>query len=177
MVGGDDSLKAPLYRCMLRAAALEGMFYVAGDGSDAIHTVAIWFAPGVKFLGSAEQREAGFNELFASLPQAAKDWWMNDYRKTTEDYLNSVIGQEKILNSWYCNTVATDPVHQRKGYGSALVNAVQKRAKESHDMMVLGTTNEKNIAWYESLGFKSIGKVNMSAPTGDFSATYLTCNA
>jgi hypothetical protein len=46
MTGGDDALRAPLFRSMIRAAAVEGSFYVANDGSDEIFTIGICFGPG-----------------------------------------------------------------------------------------------------------------------------------
>jgi hypothetical protein len=46
ITGGNDALRAPLFRSMIRAAAVEGSFYVANDGSDEIFTIGIWFGPG-----------------------------------------------------------------------------------------------------------------------------------
>lgn len=46
MTGGNDELRAPLFRSMVRAGALEGSFYIANDGSDKIFSIGIWFGPG-----------------------------------------------------------------------------------------------------------------------------------
>lgn len=51
MTGNNPELRAPLFRSMIRATVLEGVFYAASDGSDGIFAIALWFGPGQKLFG------------------------------------------------------------------------------------------------------------------------------
>lgn len=77
MTGGNSDLKAPLFRCMLCAGALEGSFYVAYDSesSDEIRSIGVYFGPGVYMFSSGAQRAQGWNDLFAPLSRDTQDWW------------------------------------------------------------------------------------------------------
>ncbi|TFY56875.1 hypothetical protein EVG20_g8761 [Dentipellis fragilis] len=63
-VGGDRGLEDIHFRSMLRAAALEGAFYIANDGADSseVSSVGVVFPPGVSCWGSEAQRELGYND-------------------------------------------------------------------------------------------------------------------
>ena len=46
MTGNQSDLRDTVFRSMIRAAVLEGSFYIASDGSDSIFSIAVWFGPG-----------------------------------------------------------------------------------------------------------------------------------
>lgn len=52
MIGGDNSLVEPLFRSMLRCAALDGIFIIATNKAEQIVGVSIWFGPGSILFGT-----------------------------------------------------------------------------------------------------------------------------
>ncbi|KAF9479333.1 hypothetical protein BDN70DRAFT_858657 [Pholiota conissans] len=173
MTGGNDNLRALLFRSMIRAAAIEGSFYIANDGSDEIFTIGIWFGPGKQMFSTETQRNEGWMDFFNALTPEMQGWWGTVFHAKHEETLNSLLGP-KYVDGWFANIIATDPVHQRQGYGSALVNSVCQRAAKEGKICALATQNEKNTEWYKSLGFKVVGQVEIPAPTGNWPDYFLT---
>jgi len=64
---------------------------------------------------------------------------------------------------WYLLIVGVDPDLQGRGLGTALVKEGLTRADEAHCPCYLETSDERNLAFYERLGFKVVG----SAPLGN----------
>jgi len=55
MVGGDESLKDPIFRAILRAGELAGEVYLATDNSsNKVVGVAVWFPPGRTLFDSSD---------------------------------------------------------------------------------------------------------------------------
>ncbi|PAV21724.1 hypothetical protein PNOK_0168100 [Pyrrhoderma noxium] len=160
MTGNQSDLRDTVFRSMIRAAVLEGSFYIASDGSDSIFSIAVWFGPGKALYKSEEQRKLGFNEFFEALSPETRHWWTEVYTKQLDKYLDDIIGKEKLLNSWYANNIATDPVHQGKGYGTALLKTIFEEARKDQSIVALGTQNEQNT--------------EIPAPTGNFPAMFFT---
>jgi GNAT superfamily N-acetyltransferase len=50
---------------------------------------------------------------------------------------------------WYLPLIGVDPVHQRKGYGSALLQHVLLQCDRDHAPAYLESTNPANIRLYE----------------------------
>jgi len=46
MVGGDETLKDALFRCMIRAAEVAGETYIVTDTTGKLVAIAVWFPPG-----------------------------------------------------------------------------------------------------------------------------------
>jgi ribosomal protein S18 acetylase RimI-like enzyme len=59
--------------------------------------------------------------------------------------------------AWYLQFLATDPGHQGRGIGSALLRAVLDAADRAGEPAYLEATSERNRALYERHGFASIG--------------------
>jgi hypothetical protein len=54
MVGGDESLKDPIFRAMIRAGELAGEVYFATDNdSHKVVGIAVWFPPGKSLFDSS----------------------------------------------------------------------------------------------------------------------------
>lgn len=61
-------------------------------------------------------------------------------------------------NKGYYYRIAVSPLHQRKGIGKALVQALRQRFEQRHVTKILITADEHNepvLPLYESLGFAS----------------------
>lgn len=91
MVGGDEKLKDPIFRAMIRAAELEGEVYFATDSGNVV-AVAVWFPPGKSLFDSSvmffnlkpsnmsrreEQRALGFDDFIKKLTPEIKAFWDN----------------------------------------------------------------------------------------------------
>ena len=51
-LGGDASLVRPLVHAIVSAAVVEGQVWTASSDEAGIIGVALWFGPGIDFLGS-----------------------------------------------------------------------------------------------------------------------------
>jgi GNAT superfamily N-acetyltransferase len=67
---------------------------------------------------------------------------------------------------WYLPLIGIDPVHQRKGYGSALLQHTLGQCDREHAPAYLESTNPVNIPLYERHGFEVLAtiKVGSSPP-------------
>ncbi|KAF8171469.1 hypothetical protein BJ912DRAFT_995608 [Pholiota molesta] len=154
MTGGNDTLRAPFFRAMTRAAAVGGAIYVVSDADGSapdILSVGMWFGPGQKALTTEFQMKEGWMEFYGALTprNGGKSWY---YQSNHEDKVDALLGPKYVDGC--------------KGYGTAMVTAVCHRAGKEGKIAALATQNEKNAKWYTSLGFKVLGQVEMPAPTG-----------
>lgn len=60
---------------------------------------------------------------------------------------------------WYLPLIGTDPVHQGKGYGSALMAHALRRCDSEGLPAYLESSNAANVPLYERHGFKTIGEI------------------
>jgi GNAT superfamily N-acetyltransferase len=67
---------------------------------------------------------------------------------------------------WYLPLLAVDPVHQGKGYGSALLRPVLERCDREKQLAYLESSNPRNVPLYERHGFVVLGSIQSgSSPT------------
>ncbi|KAI0319588.1 hypothetical protein OF83DRAFT_1170062 [Amylostereum chailletii] len=164
MTGGDTGLEPSLFRSIVRAGALAGAFYVMTDESDEIFTIGLWLGPGKKvFESEAERKAAGWDDFFASLSPEAQKWWTTVLPETHEKMMQSAL-KEFYNNRWQSNVLATHPKHQRKGYATAMVQAMCARANKEKSVIGLATHNAKNAEFYERLGFRTLAHTEIPAP-------------
>ncbi|MGF6228556.1 ribosomal protein S18 acetylase RimI-like enzyme [Inquilinus ginsengisoli] len=60
---------------------------------------------------------------------------------------------------WYLPLIAVDPLHQRKGYGAALLQAGLQRCDREHLPAYLESSNPANIGLYQRHGFEITGTI------------------
>jgi GNAT superfamily N-acetyltransferase len=60
---------------------------------------------------------------------------------------------------WYLPLIGTDPIHQGKGYGTALMEYAMRRCDRDRMPAYLESSNPVNIPLYERFGFQVIGKI------------------
>jgi ribosomal protein S18 acetylase RimI-like enzyme len=111
---------------------------------------AIWFAP--------EQWRTGGMELLGQLPML-----FHMGRETPRAL--SVLGQvEKVHPKqphWYLAVLGTDPDHQGKGIGSALLAPVLAKCDEEGIPAYLESSKERNIPFYRRHGFEVTTELNL----------------
>ncbi|KAJ6577323.1 hypothetical protein B0H19DRAFT_553612 [Mycena capillaripes] len=174
MVGGDESLKDPIFRAMIRAGELAGEVYFAIDNiSNKVVGVAIWFPPGKSL---EEQRALGFDQFMGKLSPETRAFWSNSYVPVVDQFLAELLGPDGTRESHYLNQLATDPAFQKMGIATLLLKTVHDRFPESgtRPMFAHCAANEQNARFYESCGYTVKGKMFMEAPTGGYPVIVLT---
>jgi ribosomal protein S18 acetylase RimI-like enzyme len=64
---------------------------------------------------------------------------------------------------WYLPLIGVDPVHQRKGYGSALLQQALRECDRDHLPAYLESTNSANIPLYERHGFRVLATIQVGS--------------
>ncbi|KAJ7650623.1 acyl-CoA N-acyltransferase [Roridomyces roridus] len=172
MVGGDESLKDPIFRAMIRAGELAGQVYLAtDDDSGKVVAVAVWYPPGTALFNSEEQRALGFDHFYKNLLPDTKAFWDTTYVPVVDEFL-----AEGVDDSFYLNLIATDPDFQKRGIATALLKTVHNKfvGTDAKPMFAHCAANEPNARFYESCGYSVAGKMYMEAPTGNYPVIVLT---
>lgn len=60
---------------------------------------------------------------------------------------------------WYLTYIATHPRHQGTGLGGALLRPMLELAERSRTPVFLECSNERNVPFYETHGFKTLARV------------------
>ncbi|KAJ7482370.1 hypothetical protein B0H11DRAFT_2232567 [Mycena galericulata] len=76
-LGGDQSLVEPFLLAHVKATVIGGQLFLAELPGVGIVGVGLWLGPGQKFLSSAEQRNAGWNQTMEVLDDSCRKWWDN----------------------------------------------------------------------------------------------------
>lgn len=121
--------------------------------SDNYAGACLWLLPNVHSdeaaVGDVLQRtlsEAVRSDLTGVLEQMAK------YRPTEPH--------------WYLPIIGVDPLHQGKGYGSALMKCALQDCDREHLPAYLESTNDQNISLYQRHGFEVVGTIQSgTSPT------------
>lgn len=64
---------------------------------------------------------------------------------------------------WYLPLIGVDPVHQRKGCGSALLQHALRRCDKDRLPAYLEASSSKNVQLYERHGFRQIGVIQQGS--------------
>lgn len=115
--------------------------------------VALWLPPGIAPDGEAMGAIIG-----ANMPADR----MEDGGALVEQ-MNRFHPKEP---HWYLPLIGADPVHQGKGYGSALIAHALRRCDREGLPAYLESSNRANLPLYERHGFRVIGEIQSgSSPT------------
>jgi len=126
-----------------------GHVYTTKDRAGA----AIWGAP--------DRARHGLAELLQLLPTAP--FLLSVRTLPALRLLFEVDGLHPKEPHWYLATLGTDPDHQGRGVGSALVQPVLARADEEGMPAYLESSKERNVPFYARFGFEVIEELH-SAP-------------
>ncbi|PPQ68716.1 hypothetical protein CVT26_003622 [Gymnopilus dilepis] len=158
---GDEKLVEPFLLAHVRATVIGGRLYVAELPDDGIVGVGLWFGPNQKFLSSQEQLNAGWNQTMDVLDEKHRTWWTN-FLQAVDDVTDKLYGLGQQLAAYHLQTVGVLPEHQKRGYGTALLNAVERQAANESKNVVLETLGEKAVPVYQRMGFEVLGPVPMN---------------
>jgi GNAT superfamily N-acetyltransferase len=127
-------------------AIAQGTADVAGDFA----AVALWLAPGIEPDGEA---------MGKLIEQHMPPENMEDGSGVVEQ-MNKFHPHEP---HWYLPLIGTDPMHQGKGYGAALMAHATRRCDESGMPAYLESSKPSNVPFYERFGFEVMGKIQQGS--------------
>ncbi|KAF8166654.1 acyl-CoA N-acyltransferase [Mycena galopus ATCC 62051] len=175
LTGGNPELNIGVHRAHVRAGVIAGEVWVAGYEPTDFCAVAVWFGPGTDIFETEEQRAAtGWNQFQSKLTPEVRKWRSEYFLPRYHEWIASSIGEDTSLKSWHLDLLGTDPDYQRKGLSTALIRAVESKAAEDGVAMVLETTNDPNVAYYQRLGFTVRGAIGIVGSGGEITLTSLT---
>ncbi|KAJ8090154.1 hypothetical protein PM082_018739 [Marasmius tenuissimus] len=167
LVGGDWSLSGELGRAMVLATLLEGEVYIARESQqrDRIVALGLWYRPGTALFGTEEQRaKSGFNDFFGKLTPEFQQWYKSTYPDTCELELEKLFPGTESSKKWWCSNLVVDPEFHGRGYGKAIVEAVEQKAKEKGEFIALATALPLNVKKYHSMAFRERGTFKLDSP-------------
>lgn len=139
---------APSFFGLLLDLRLGGGEVWAADGGAA---VAMWDPPGGLYATPAQDPWPG---LHATFDQPERDRW------AAFDAAMAV--PAGVPPYWYLGVLATDPAHQGRGLGSAVLGPVLAAADRTGTAAYLETMSEANVGFYARLGFAVDREVDLS---------------
>ena len=87
-----------------------------------------------------------------------------------EDLLREVSGVFELMGGyhpaephWYLPMIGVDPVHQGRGYGSALLRHALLQVDNDHVAAYLESSNPANVPLYERHGFVVLGTIQVGS--------------
>ncbi|KAF8169235.1 hypothetical protein BJ912DRAFT_1067299 [Pholiota molesta] len=166
MTGGNRKLYDLLFRSMVRAGGLAGHLYVVENNAGQILSVALWYGPGTVMFGTEEERNAGINELMSKLDNRTLDWWTTTYPQTADEFGKTWL-TTPYEDCWWLNLLGTDPNHQRKGYGTLLLDDAVKKI-DSPNLLAFCSTSKENADYYTKAGFPTRAFMQMPTPGKSF---------
>ena len=80
--------------------------------------------------------------------------------------LNEMTARHPHEEHWYLTILGTDPLHQGRGVGTALIEPMMERADDVGVPIYLETQKHSNLAYYGRFGFEVVDtfSVNDSPP-------------
>ena len=117
--------------------------------TDAHEGAALWFPPYPK-PASRRERAAMIARWLVSLGRRAGDVGREMARMERARPLEP---------HWYLAVIGTDPRHQRRGVGSALLAPVLARCDAERTPAYLESSKRANIPFYERHGFRVVGEL------------------
>jgi GNAT superfamily N-acetyltransferase len=124
-----------------RAFAAQTAFEIA-EGAGA----ALWLPPGV------EPEEVALVSLIERTVHASR-----------RDALYAIVEQmgrcHPTFPHWYLPFVGVEPIHQGRGLGAELLRPILQRCDAEGLPAYLESSDASNIAFYERLGFRSVGRI------------------
>jgi ribosomal protein S18 acetylase RimI-like enzyme len=138
----------PLYEFDLSYCLLYGETYATSPNLEGI---AAWLPPGETDMPWRKMFRAGaWSLLFRAKPSI--------FMRLLPLFRASVNARKRHtpFPHWYLSLLCVAPEHQKKGYGSTLLNPVLARIDSEHLPCYLETTEERNVPFYERHGFRVV---------------------
>lgn len=126
-------------------AFIDGTAYEISQGLGA----ALWLAPGV-----------GPDE--AKLMTVVQDTVSSRLRDPLLCMMEEMGESHPTYDHWYLPLIGVEPTHQGQGLGAQLLQPMLQRCDEEQLPAYLESTNPRNIPFYERLGFRRVGAIQVA---------------
>lgn len=147
----DDALYREIAPKFIRAFGGNAFAHGTADATEDFAAVALWLPPGV------EPDAGAMIEIFTNLertPEQEKDG-------------QGIFAQMETFHPkyphWYLPLIGTDPAHQGKGYGAALMAHAVRRCDERGEPAYLESSSPANVPFYKRFGFKAMGTIQQGS--------------
>ncbi|EJD46584.1 hypothetical protein AURDEDRAFT_164409 [Auricularia subglabra TFB-10046 SS5] len=156
---GSKELSRDLLKHHINAALVDPageVWAVESDAGDVLG-VAVWFGPGSKYLATPEQRQVGWDDLYAQLDGTKQQC-------AYDDLTNEAFGEGVKLGGYHLQVIGVIASAQRQGVGRALFKAVEEKARARAVCTCLETVGDYAVPIYRSLGYEVKGPVMVKTP-------------
>ncbi len=136
---------ARFYRAVIADLTVHGSLQVDSQ----LRGAAVWEAPRPPQAGPLRQLVSSLR-LLASLRGALP---------RAQSVGTALEGARPERPHWYLAVLGTEPVHQRRGIGSALLAAVLDRCDRNQTLAYLESSKKWNIPFYQRHGFVVTGQI------------------
>jgi ribosomal protein S18 acetylase RimI-like enzyme len=119
--------------------------------SDGVEGAALWLPPGGDFLQGA----AG--PLFA----LRSVWYTRAHLGRMRAMIGALAKHHPHVPHWYLPVLGTDPDHQGKGVGAALLTRAFARSDAAGLPAYLESSKERNLPFYQRHGFEVVGHIRI----------------
>ncbi|MFF2964095.1 GNAT family N-acetyltransferase [Streptomyces sp. NPDC057963] len=143
--GHEDRIRRYQELCLTRIGMVYGRVWVADGG----RAVAVWAVPG-------QNPSPAFAELGPILGELS-----GDRVAASASAEQAVAPYRPQEPGWFLETVGTAPEAQGQGLGSAVLLPGLEEAEHAGCPAFLETSSERNVAFYERLGFKVTADVQL----------------
>lgn len=114
--------------------------------------MAIWASPDRPRIAS--------RHLLPALPSLLR--WYGPAAMRRSAVVAAVLDRQRPSERhWYLGGLGTDPDHQRRGIGTALMRPVLERCDAERTGAYLETQSEENVAFYEHRGFEVTAELDV----------------
>jgi|SRR5688572_6446192 ribosomal protein S18 acetylase RimI-like enzyme len=135
----------PNFELLVRRAFAIGVVDVTGG----VEGAALWLPPGVDFL----DRPGGVAFAVRSV------WKVRAHVGRARALLRELARFHPHDRHWYLPVLGTDPAHQGKGMGSALLARALARSDAAGLPAYLESSKAANLPFYQRHGFEVVGKI------------------
>jgi len=145
----NDRPRRTLAKGFCAAAIRRGLYYGEVYTTESLDAAAIWIPPGELMYSPLQRLRTG------ALAVGWQAGWAAIRRYSVlAAYINEAHRRSVLADHWYLLMVAVTPEKQGRGIGTALLEPVLVRADRERVPCYLDTLEQRNLGYYERLGFR-----------------------
>jgi len=115
------------------------------------------------FCGAALWLPPGIHPDEEALDSIMRESLAADRLEEVSGVFERMAGYHPATPHWYLPLIGVDPVHQGRGYGSALLRHVLVQCDSDHVAAYLESSNPANVPLYERHGFVVLGTIQVGS--------------
>jgi ribosomal protein S18 acetylase RimI-like enzyme len=115
----------------------------------------------VNFGGAALWLPPGVSPDEEGLGQVLVEHVNEDMQEQVFSVMEQVGGGHPEAPHWYLPAMGVDPIYQRSGVGSSVLDHSLRRCNQTCELAYLESTNPANIPFYQRHGFEVVGEIQI----------------